>query len=1278
MGACSEIKKRRDTLDVINRKPQIKIPESNIINNPFIEKNKNIYLNIIYLVDLTLSMRKHKKLVQNINNINQSLKREYPNIIFGYTFYRDYYESIKNEKHIEVIKPDAFNFYIPQNSFVNGIDGEINFIAGGDFAEDWANPLNEISKLNFNNNYENIIIHLCDAGAHGYRFSDYCLKNEEEKKLIEALNNCCSKKIKIIGILFNEFSRKSFLECQNIYLDNEGYYNIIDLTRKNLETLDWSELIIKHIEKALKNELNINRFYYNKINNFEHEFDYIIENGINLKNIHMLNINVIKPKYFKNYDKIQFLPDLDIKQIKDVIKLNFSSYSSLTKTEDEIKENIKYKDAIKQGSIGDCYLISTITSILFGNVPLIRYIFPYYYNTDENSDVIYMNVFEDGYRKIISFNNTYPIQVHENNNIKNYDLCFAKPLNNSFALICIEKGYAVFKSDKAAIKTGFVEMWGGWPKNVNRDLFGTNTEIIKRNYNNSYDLIKRKIKKYMDFRGLITFCVLFNITKSGHAFSVIGYKEHIKTKELLIEILNPWHSGTYLKNNIKKQSEYNEFNDYEKKKLFDEEKMGKNIYENEFDEPNLKESFDNYKNNGYLIMKYDTFYKWIYDIEFADPMIGGQEYFIEILPKEQKNVSFVVKMKTKFKAFIIYTSGKMDEEEYKNEFNKKVKSSNSKYKLILKNNDNYNIYENDEKNDALIYEILDIGNYTLEIIDKNQFQKEENYFYIKIQTISGLDINKFDLSNGGLGLKNCTWHSLSLNNYNKNYPPPGPSSICACNLYEKYILIDEIMYYIIQICIYFSTNLIYDFTDILPMNDLYYKYCSSEYVKNPHLYYYYIETIKGFIVIIINKSKFNWKCNSIIEYNIEKKEYTAYFSFGNFKISYDLKIYDFDYKFKNILISFKYFDSFLYLKECTNIIDRLKSNNEEIKIKTINYFEKLANNLEKSKINFINKDGSRCYQSSTLQGFIHVIFPIAIRNIILNIDQTRYKDIDNIDKLKNNNIFNNMIIDILKEINNLIEKGEGSTGYLADELFEKFPPKKEKKEGIDNIFDINVLHYNLLNNPSNLISDINYNEIKIINIEQDSIIADVMKIKIEGDLNYIGNLVLKFDENDIKDNNLNLMKLLKKCKQLYINDYSTKKIELVSDIIYIVIDRISSGQNITKKFNINEKIYFDNINKCFTEVEGYQYVVYELKFMIYHLSFGHYVAYCKIEDDWYCFNDCSGTYATKENPFIKENHPIKFDNKVDNNKNDGLNIIFNIMMNLKDQYPVVLYYVKKK
>ena len=115
------------------------------------------------------------------------------------------------------------------------------------------------------------------------------------------------------------------------------------------------------------------------------------------------------------------------------------------------------------------------------------------------------------------------------------------------------------------------------------------------------------------------------------------------------------------------------------------------------------------------------------------------------------------------------------------------------------------------------------------------------------------------------------------------------------------MLIDKIIYHIIKICTYFTINGKYDFTDILPMNDSYYN--SSEYVKNPHLYYHYIETIKGFIVIIINKAKFNWYCNSIIEYNIKQNEFISYFSFGKFKISYDLKIYDFDFKFKNMITS---------------------------------------------------------------------------------------------------------------------------------------------------------------------------------------------------------------------------------------------------------------------------------------------------------------------------------------------------------------------------------------
>ena len=310
--------------------------------------------------------------------------------------------------------------------------------------------------------------------------------------------------------------------------------------------------------------------------------------------------------------------------------------------------------------------------------------------------------------------------------------------------------------------------------------------------------------------------------------------------------------------------------------------------------------------------------------------------------------------------------------------------------------------------------------------------------------------------------------------------------------------------------------------------------------------------------------------------------------------------------------------------------------------KRIQYWEDFAKNLENSKINFRNIDSSSCYQSSTLQGFVHIIFPTAFRNMISNTNQYRYKNINNIDKLKNNNEYNNIIIDILKDINTLQKNGEGQYGYEAKKLFNKFPPKEEFHQGINNIEDCNILHDALqINsfNPSNLIGasflifDNSNNKLaKVINIEQNTIITDVMKIKIEGYFHCHGNLVLKIDDNDLKDNNLNIIKLIRKCPQLSEDIYSKKKIEIISDIVYMIVDRISNGKNIQKQFMINEKIYFDNITKNFSEIHNYKSLEYDLKFIIYHMSYGHYISYCKIGDFWYYFDDLQSDYAKRENP----------------------------------------------
>ena len=618
---------------------------NNIIESK--EIKEDIFINIIYLVDLTYSMKKHRKIINNINEINLALKEKYPNIIFGYVFYRDFeYNKSQtlqlNLPHIKVFKSTSLNVTIPDDcNFVRDYTFNLKFEGGFDYAEDWANPYYEISQFNIDYNYENIVIHFCDAGAHGKKFSDYDDNNDQEKLLVEALKHCSLKKIKIIGLIFNEFSRKSFLECQNIYnKEQEGYYNIVDLTYLDLDHIDWISLIKENIEKSLKNIINENFDDYTKIPGFEKGFDFD-----DIKNIQMLNLEFIKNKYFENKN-IKFLPDFDNSNTYYILNKygNYTEIYQRKKTNNEIINNAKFRDAIKQGDIGDCYLIASMISILFGNIPLIRYIFPLYQNYDENTKTIFMYVFKNGYRKLISFKNTYPIQVDKEHN--SYSLPFAKPLNDSFALICIEKGYAAFKSDKKTIELGFNKIEGGFSFNVFNDLLGTNTEIIfkkKENFQkkyienelglNTFDLetddkatedVKKNflkiLKKYLDYRGLVTFNVRFNISRGGHAFAVIGYKENALKNEFLIEILNPWHSGEYIENNIKKNEEYNNL-DYTEKYHFDKEIEGENITEEEFDEPELKKAFDNYGKTGYLIMKFNTFFKWFTRVDLCDPMI---------------------------------------------------------------------------------------------------------------------------------------------------------------------------------------------------------------------------------------------------------------------------------------------------------------------------------------------------------------------------------------------------------------------------------------------------------------------------------------------------------------------------------------------------------------------------------------------------------------------------------------------------------------------------------
>ena len=80
--------------------------------------------------------------------------------------------------------------------------------------------------------------------------------------------------------------------------------------------------------------------------------------------------------------------------------------------------------------------------------------------------------------------------------------------------------------------------------------------------------------------------------------------------------------------------------------------------------------------------------------------------------------------------------------------------------------------------------------------------------------------------------------------------------------------------------------------------------------------------------------------------------------------------------------------------------------------------------------------------------------------------------------------------------------------------------------------------------------------------------------------------------------------------------FNNKKIVETSDVLYMITERISANEDITKNFIVYEKLYFQNINEWF-----------DLKFVIYHNysgpNFGHNVAYSKCRGEWYYFNDLS-------------------------------------------------------
>ena len=388
------------------------------------------------------------------------------------------------------------------------------------------------------------------------------------------------------------------------------------------------------------------------------------------------------------------------------------------------------------------------------------------------------------------------------------------------------------------------------------------------------------------------------------------------------------------------------------------------------------------------------------------------------------------------------------------------------------------------------------------------------------------------------------------------------------------------------------------------------------------------------------------------------------------------------------------FDRGMSIRNIKKTLSELQNNqNTKISFCLMRKSDKLIKDLEECEINFKNIACESCYQSSTLQGFVHIILPISIKNINRLREEKGFRKVENLDELKNDNIFNNTLIDAIKGLLDIQKCGgggideNGNKYFEAHLLFKIAGPVGGGGQGINNIGDISMNNDKFIvgskdkdeainagnkldkiieeldkrseekdlknrkgtsivhNPPKKSLINKSFTEndlVKSIEIKKRTIVSEIIKFKIEDSDKYYGNIVLKFSEDDLKDENLDICKLIENCPQ-----FNKKKIVETSDVLYLITDRISYEEDITKNFIVYERLYFQNINEWF-----------ELKFVIYHKysgpNYGHYVAYSKFRGEWYYFNDLHyEDYAVKQNP------PL-YDNKNDN------------------YYPVSFYYVKIK
>ena len=218
-------------------------------------KGKINEFDVLFIIDATGSMFSYITAAkEESKNISEELRKLYPEMMFkyGYIFYRDPID-VKTDFHEIIDLTDNVNS-LPEQI------GKINATGGGDLPEDWAGAYKMANEKISWRDGNKVIIHLCDAGAHGKLLTKSDKYPEEEAKLIQELEKCALKKIKIFGYIIKDDCRNSFEECSKIYRSKGGSFEIFDFISPELN-MNMNEPIFEMnpmMIGSIRNPMNIN------------------------------------------------------------------------------------------------------------------------------------------------------------------------------------------------------------------------------------------------------------------------------------------------------------------------------------------------------------------------------------------------------------------------------------------------------------------------------------------------------------------------------------------------------------------------------------------------------------------------------------------------------------------------------------------------------------------------------------------------------------------------------------------------------------------------------------------------------------------------------------------------------------------------------------------------------------------------------------------------------------------------------------------------------------